>query len=123
MRKALARLHRQVLEEGARFASLDEGGQHRVRKRAKRLRYLAEFAAPLFGPRKAGRFADRLKPVQDALGLCNDERMALRAYRALAPDDPKAWFAAGWLSARREPNALACQEAIARFARARPFWD
>ena len=122
VRKALDTLHRQVMRDGARFASLDEGRQHRVRKRAKRLRYLAEFAAPLFGRRRAQEFSDRLKPVQDALGLSNDELMALRAYRSLAPQDPKAWFAVGWLSARREPNAMACQQAIMRFGKARPFW-
>lgn len=120
--KALARLHRQVLGDGGRFASLDEASQHRVRKRVKRLRYLAEFAAPLFHGRKTLAFADGLKPLQDALGAYHDELMALHAYRALAPEQPKAWFAAGWLSARREPNALACQRAIEEFARTRPFW-
>jgi triphosphatase len=123
VRKALARLHRQVLKDGAVFASLEEARQHRVRKRAKRLRYLAEFAAPLFGSRKTSEFAGGLKPLQDALGLYNDELMALSAYRSLAPGQPGAWFAAGWLSARREPNAMACQRAIALFAETRPFWE
>jgi triphosphatase len=49
--------------------------------------------------------------------------MALQAYRALAAAEPRAWFAVGWLSARREPNALACQRAVRDFARVRPFWD
>jgi triphosphatase len=123
VRKALAKLHAQVLKDGGRFASLEEVRQHRVRKRAKRLRYLAEFAAPLFHSRKTQAFADRLKPLQDALGLYNDELIALRAYRALAPGEPRAWFAVGWLGARREPNALACQRAIEDFARTRPFWE
>ncbi len=123
VRKALAKLHAQVLEDGGRFASLDEVRQHRVRKRAKRLRYLAEFAAPLFHSRKTQAFADSLKPLQDALGRYNDELMALHAYRALASGEPRAWFAVGWLSARREPNAAACQQAIDAFARTRPFWE
>lgn len=123
VRKALAKLHGQVLDDGLRFARLDEVQQHRVRKRLKRLRYLAEFAAPLFHSRKTQAFADSLKPLQDALGLYNDELMALHAYRALAPQDPNAWFAVGWLSARREPHALACQRAVQAFSRTRPFWD
>jgi triphosphatase len=123
VRKALAKLHAQVLKDGGRFASLDEVRQHRVRKRVKRLRYLAEFAAPLFHSRRTHAFADSLKPLQDALGLYNDELMALHAYRALASGEPRAWFAAGWLTARREPQALACQRAIGQFARTRPFWD
>jgi triphosphatase len=123
VRKALAQLHGQVLKDGRRFASLDELHQHRVRKRAKRLRYLAEFAAPLFHLRKTQAFADSLKPLQDALGLYNDELMALHAYRTLAPGDPRAWFAVGWLSARRQPNASACQQAIEDFSKTGPFWD
>jgi triphosphatase len=123
VRKALAKLHAQVLRDGRRFAALDEVRQHRVRKRLKRLRYLAEFARPLFGSRKSKDFLQALKPVQDALGLYNDEIMAARAYRALASRDANAWFAAGWLGARREPNAAACQEAIKKLSRARPFWD
>ena len=123
VRKALARLHALVLKDGARFASLDESHQHRVRKRVKRMRYLAEFAAPLFRSRKTRAFADSLKPLQDALGGYNDELMALHAYRALAPQQPEAWFAVGWLSARREPHALACQRAVEEFSRTRPFWE
>ena len=123
VRKALARLHSQVLKDGGRFASLDEVHQHRVRKRLKRLRYLAEFAAPLFQSRKTQAFADSLKPLQDALGIYNDELMALHAYRVLAPENPRAWFAVGWLSARREPHALACQQAVKDFSGTRAFWD
>ena len=122
VRQALAKLHWQVMKDGARFASLEEARQHRVRKRAKRLRYLAEFSGPLFGSRKTREFADGLRPLQDALGQYNDELTAQHAYRALAPDEPRAWFAAGWLSARREPNALACQRAVSEFAQTRPFW-
>jgi triphosphatase len=123
LRRTLARLHRQVLRDGARFAGLDEARQHEVRKRAKRLRYLAEFAAPMFGSRRTQDFANALKPVQDALGLYNDELTALRAYRSLAATQPQAWFATGWLSARRESNAMACQRAIGQFARARLCWE
>jgi triphosphatase len=123
VRKALAKLHAQVLRDGLRFAALDEVRQHRVRKRLKRLRYLAEFARPWFGSRKNEDFLKALKPVQDALGLYNDEIMAARAYRVLVGREPDAWFGAGWLGARREPNAAACQKSIAKWSRARPFWD
>ena len=123
VRKALAKLHGQVLQAGAGFASLDEVKQHQVRKRLKRLRYLTEFAAPLFDARKTQEFADSIRPLQDALGLYNDELMALHAYRALAPAHAKAWFAVGWFSARGAPHALACQHAVVVFSRIRPFWD
>jgi len=106
--KSLARLHRQVLQDGKGFASLDQAHQHLVRKRVKRLRYLAEFAAPLFHPRRAQAFAESLKPLQDGLGLYNDELMALHAYRALAHEEARAWFA------RRSPLRAAGGPTAAR---------
>jgi triphosphatase len=118
----LQELHRQVSKDGRRFQQLEPAAQHRVRKRLKRLRYLAEFVAPLF-PRRRGRdFVTALKPVQDALGLYNDELMALEAYRGLAQRDPAAWFGVGWLTARRTANAAQCQHELKEFAKARPFW-
>ncbi|ROZ77001.1 CYTH and CHAD domain-containing protein [Ramlibacter sp. WS9] len=119
----LEKLHAQGVRDGRRFQQLDPHRQHRVRKRLKRLRYLAEFVAPLFPAKRARDFIAALKPVQDALGLYNDELMALEAYRSLAERDPVAWFGAGWHTARRAPNAAQCQHELETFAKAKPFWD
>jgi inorganic triphosphatase YgiF len=118
----LSKLHRQVVRDGRRFEALSASEQHRVRKRLKRLRYLGEFAAPLFGARKAGHYLDALRPAQDALGEHNDAAMAIAAYREAAAQDGRAWFAAGWLTARQPASAQACREALAKVAKARPFW-
>lgn len=118
----LQKLHDQVCRDGRRFERLDAARQHRVRKRLKRLRYLAEFVAPLFPSRRCRDFIAAIKPVQDALGLYNDEWMALEAYKALAARDPAAWFGVGWLGARRAAHAAQCQRELRRFADARPFW-
>ena len=122
LRKRLKKLRLQALHEGEKFTQLNETDQHRVRKRLKRLRYLSEFAAPFFKARKLNAFISALKPAQDALGLYNDELMALQAYRNLAIKDPRAWFGVGWLEARRMPHAEHCLTEIAAFAKARPFW-
>jgi CHAD domain-containing protein len=118
----LDKLQTQVGKDGRRFQQLDPMRQHRVRKRLKRLRYLAEFVAPLFPARKGRDFIAGLKPVQDALGLYNDELMALEAYRRIAEREPAAWFGVGWLTARRAGNAAQCQQELQRFAKAKPFW-
>ena len=124
LRKRLARLHKQVLAQGEQFTALPEPAQHSLRKRLKRLRYLAEFAQPLFSARKAKAYLAELKPLQDALGTYQDEQAALQAWQALSGHEPRALFGAGWLSARREPHVLACQQACDRLAqKARPFWD
>jgi CHAD domain-containing protein len=96
--------------------------QHGVRKRFKRLRYLIEFAEPLFATRKVNRMTAALKPVQGWLGLYNDELMALHAWQELAADEPKAGFGIGWLTARTQPNAKRCLKEIVVFADIKPFW-
>ena len=124
VRKRLARLHQQVLAEGRQFPAIAESRQHRLRKRLKRLRYLAEFSQPLFATRQVDAFLSALKPLQDALGTYHDEVAALQFWQQLSDHDPRALFGTGWLSARREAHALACQQACKIFARqARPFWD
>ena len=124
VRKRLDKLHRRLVVAGRRFLTLDEPARHRLRKQAKRLRYLVEFAQPLFGARKVEAYLSALKPVQDALGSYHDELAALQAWQQLAVHDPRAWFGVGWLSARRAPNAQACLQTCATFAdQAKPAWD
>ena len=124
VRRRLRKLHKEAVTEGRQFLQLEEAMQHRLRKRLKRLRYLAEFSRPLFARREVDAFVAALKPVQDALGMYNDELAALQAWQQLVSDDARAWFGTGWLSARRAANAQACLQACEKFAReAKPFWD
>ena len=107
--KKLRRLHGQVQKDARHFAALPVDEQHRLRKRLKRLRYLAEILAPALG---AGTkpFLDSLQPALSALGRLNDERVAQAQYRDLAETDARAWFGAGWwprclaVAARPAPN-------------------
>jgi CHAD domain-containing protein len=121
--RRLARLHRQVCEDAARFDRLDMPSRHRVRKRLKRLRYLAEFCAGLFSAKKVDAFVKRLKPVQEALGAYNDEVVAMEAYSRLAISQPAAWFGAGWLAACLAPHARDCRRELERLSKAKVFWD
>ena len=112
-----------MLAQGRQLAALPEAGHHALRKRLKRLRYLAEFSQPLFSKRKAAAYFAALKPLQDALGIYHDEVAALQVWQGLSDHDPRALFGAGWLSARREVHVRNCQQACEVFARqARPFW-
>ncbi|MDM0075917.1 CYTH and CHAD domain-containing protein [Variovorax sp. J2P1-59] len=122
LRERLAKLHRQIARDGRRFEELEPVAQHRVRKRLKRLRYLGEFVAPLFGRREARHYLKDLEPAQDALGKHNDDAVAIAAYREHAAQDGRAWFAVGWLSARQPADAVECRKALDRIAEARPFW-
>jgi len=112
VRKRLSRLHRQVKNAAEGFEELPAEAQHQARKRLKRLRYLAEFTAPLFDRDAARRYIRGLKPAQDALGLQNDEAVALDALRDIAPTQPQAWYGVGWLTARQAANARAGRKAL-----------
>lgn len=122
LRQALQRLHRQVLRDGRRFTKLDAARQHRVRKRLKRLRYLSEFAAPLFDEARARDFLAALEPAQDALGDFNDEVIAQHLYEELAQADPAARQGVRRLRERREGGAKASRRVLRALQDARPFW-
>ena len=82
---------------------------HEVRKKAKRTRYAAESATPVFGPR-AVNLAKRAKKVQRALGDHQDSveaRAWLERFAREVGDDPLAAFAAGRLHAVEERRAAA----------------
>jgi CHAD domain-containing protein len=118
----LTRLHQQVTRDGKKFERLPEAQQHRVRKRLKRLRYLAELVSALW-PRKATqRYLRMLSPAQDALGHHNDVCVAAAKFLADAQQDPQSLFAAGYLNAHEAVTARQAHAALAQMARARPFW-
>jgi triphosphatase len=118
----LEKLQRKSLADGCKFERIAPERQHRVRKRLKRLRYLAEFTAPLHDDDELHAFVAKLKKVQDALGDCNDEMTALAHYSELAAQDPRALFAVGWLTADRVRCAHECGRLLRRFAKIDPFW-
>ncbi|KQW00639.1 CHAD domain-containing protein [Rhizobacter sp. Root1221] len=122
LRDRLDRLHRRLVKDTKRFATMSTAQQHRMRKRLKRFRYLAEFAAPLFRPKRAKRYLAALKPAQDCLGARNDEATALALLRDLAQAEPRAWFAVGWLTARQAASVPAAKQVLKQAAKARPFW-
>lgn len=114
--------HAQALRDAKRFDTLSDEQRHRLRKRLKRLRYTVEFTAGLFPRRAVERYLDALREAQEHLGEFNDVCVALAAYRPLAAQQPQAWFALGWLAARREATLAACSRSLKRLRKARPFW-
>jgi CHAD domain-containing protein len=118
----LRKLHRQVLHAAAHFEQLPVAQQHRARKQLKRLRYLADFTAPLWPLRTWQRCRRRLGVAQDALGLHQDVAVAADAFRHQAETDPRAWFAVGWLQAHQAVTARAGAAALLRLKGLPVFW-
>jgi CHAD domain-containing protein len=122
LRARLDRLLRRVLRDADRFPSMTFEQQHRVRKRLKRLRYVADMLAPLFEQRPVRRWVRAARRAQDALGRCIDFGAALKRFEATTRTDERAWFAVGWLQARAEPAARRARRRLRRLRRVDAFW-
>ena len=118
----LSKLHRQVVKGGQRFEELAAVDQHKVRKRLKRLRYLAEFVQALWPTKATRRYLRQLGPGQDALGAHNDVAVALEQFREDAHKDPRALFAAGYLQAHLATTAREAHAALKKLAETPRFW-
>jgi inorganic triphosphatase YgiF len=120
----LTLLRKQIRKRGAKLTDLGVGALHKLRIRAKRLRYATEFFAGTFAGDKArARRAESLaalKDLQDALGGLND----LATHKTLlGAGDAESTDAHAW---RKDPAAKSlladAQAAYARFAKVKPFW-
>ena len=127
---ALSQLHQKVCKAGRRLAELDPPARHKLRIKAKKLRYAAEFFGGAFGhkaERRRRSFLAALKALQESLGQLNDIAVA----RTLGPRfvgqrSGDLAFTAGLIVGRREreePELLkASVAAFEAFEGARPFW-
>lgn len=118
----LRKLARQVRRGARDFDALPFERRHEVRKRLKRLRYLAEFAAPAFDRAEVKAWLGHVAAAQDALGRHVDLALAERRFAALAASDPDALFAAGWLHAKADDAARAARKSLQRLRDAKAFW-
>jgi inorganic triphosphatase YgiF len=101
---------------------LPEAEQHQVRKRLKRLRYLAELVCTMWAHKATQRYLRRLSLAQDALGHHNDVTVAAAKFLADAQQDPLSLFAAGYLKAHEAVTARQAHVSLAHVTRARCFW-
>ena len=120
--RRLKRWHAQVAETVSRFDALTDEERHWLRKRVKRLRYSIEFAASLFPAKRVEAYLKRLRPAQESLGRFNDVLVAQASYRERAEEDPRAWFAVGWLAAQRDVVLDECRTRLPRLQEAPKFW-
>jgi CHAD domain-containing protein len=72
-RKRIYKRYRRVIKDGnAVLENPQDELMHALRIECKKLRYLIEFFASLFPPKKVARLVDQLKKLQDNLGEFND---------------------------------------------------
>ena len=120
--RVLDKLARQATCDARRFDDLPVAQQHQVRKRLKRLRYLAAFAAPAFDRDDVDAWRARVSAAQDHLGEHIDLALAAERFAALAVTEPDAGFAAGWLRAKAEASTRAARKSLQRLVGVKNFW-
>ena len=121
--KIMTKLFGKITNASERFADLDVEAQHDVRKQLKSLRYISEFAAPMYQAKKSKKFLRHLEPAQDILGEYNDNMVGYEFYQHKASTDPNAYFAVGWFYAQRQQAAKVCANALKTVKDAPKFWD
>ena len=132
-RRLLDRQQRRAFKRGRKARSGEEGDLHRLRIALKKLRYTAEFLAPLYSKKKVRRYVGKLRKLQEHLGALNDiahvrttMHMLMRdndGRRAQPPERYAAGMVAGWYRARRPEIARKALKRWKRFRKVTPFWD
>jgi CHAD domain-containing protein len=134
-RTALRILDRQVrrVKKRAKVAkSKEEGDVHRLRIALKKLRYTAEFFAPLYSRKKVTRYLRKLRGLQNHLGDLNDAANVRAVVSNLLREKTKkdgegnmryaAGAMVGWYCAQVPGAIKHALERYKKFKRVRAFW-
>jgi CHAD domain-containing protein len=131
-REALDERDRKARKRAKHLARLETQERHRLRIALKKLRYSAEFFAPLFPDKDVGLYLKRLGKAQDDFGALNDAATAESVlHRIMDHAGPEAGadlregvaFVAGWHESRVEPIWDQAKRRWKRFAKTEPFWN
>lgn len=120
----LTKRWRQVRKAGRKLDTLTVPALHELRKDCKRLRYAAEFFAPLFPAKRAKRFLAQLAELQEELGLLNDGAAVsgLMAQLGRLERSYAAGLVEGFSAAHAGPARVRITQAWKRFRAAKVFW-
>ena len=128
--RALKRLWRQLCKSGKKLDTLDAAGRHKVRIKAKKLRYAGEFFTETFGKsahKRHLKYIASLTALQDTLGNLNDMATARRSAVVVAGRSAELAFPAGLVVGglvRDEPRLLGLAVlAYEQWTNAKPFWN
>lgn len=95
---------------------------HQLRKHLKKMRYLSEFAAPLYSKKKSKRWLKRITKTQRALGEYLDHQQYQHYYQQKSHTDTQALYGAGWFAAQLEPDTKRCKKRLTKLQDAASFW-
>jgi CHAD domain-containing protein len=129
-KRILARQQKRAVRRGRAAKSRDEGDLHRLRIALKKLRYTAEFFAPLYTKKKVKTYLGKLRKLQEQLGEINDIAHVRATLTNLTGEGARkngelgfaAGMVAGWYRAHRPRLAKKALKRWSRFRDIRPFW-
>jgi len=122
---------KQACKRAKHLSSLNVQERHRLRIALKKLRYSAEFFAPLFPAKAVAAFLERLSKLQDLFGALNDaatvetilRRITEHAGKRSSPELLEAAaFVDGWHHSRVEPTWDKAKKRWKGFEKTEPFW-
>ena len=120
----LSRLRRKIKKKGRALRDLNAVERHRLRIRAKRLRYATEFFAATFPGKTSDKRRKKslaaLEDIQDALGALND--IAIRKALIATGEKDTQLRAPGADSAEEAARLKEAERAYERFAKVKAFW-
>lgn len=123
--RALSRRLDHVLGPGSDLSALSMAELHELRIQGKKLRYAAEFFAPLYPGRQTGRFIRRVARLQERLGTLNDGRVAAALMAELTGGDGRTYAAGvvrGFVAARGGVAHGKLDRAWQKFRHQSAFW-
>ena len=122
---ALGELYSEVRKRGKRTQGVYDARTHKLRIALKKLRYAAEFFAPLYSHRRAASYIRSVKLLLDEMGEANDAHGVGILMQRLG-DAPELGFAkgviTGWFAVREKRLATRALKSWRRFKRLKPFW-
>ena len=125
----LQQRHDKLVKRARHIHRLSAADRHRARVAAKKMRYAAEFFAPLFADKRSKAYVGALAKLQSILGRLNDVEVATKLLDELAPAEdlaPGAAYASGivrgWVAGSAAPEFKRLRAAQRAFAKCPPFW-
>jgi CHAD domain-containing protein len=122
---ALAELYSEVRKRGKKAHRVYDASTHKLRIALKKLRYAAEFFAPLYPQKRAAKYIHRVKLLLDELGQANDAH-GVGELMARLGEAQELSFAkgvvTGWYAAQERRLGTKALKSWRRFKRLKPFW-
>src|SRR5439155_846098 len=125
----LQQRHDKLSKRARHIHRVGAADRHRARVAAKKLRYAAEFFAPLFSGKRVEAYVAALSKLQSVLGRLNDFEIAGKLLDEIEPQENAAPGVAhamgivrGWLAASVAPQLKRLRKASRTLAKCEPFW-